>query len=90
MNLANLSINRLVTGLSLFLAFIASAPPSLQNQIPQLFPEKYRGFIALALAFVAFGAHATIPTQKPSLAPPLFQPTASPVGDASGHTPGKS
>jgi len=38
-----------------FLAFIALAPPELQNQIPQVFPEKYRGTIALVLAFLAFG-----------------------------------
>jgi len=65
------TISGILAALSSFLAFIALAPPELQNQIPQVFPEKYRGTIALILAFLAFGfrsyqSHATAdkPPQK--------------------------
>jgi hypothetical protein len=86
----NLSINRIVTYLLGFGTIIALAPPNLQNQIPQLFPEKYRGIIALVLAFATFVAHSTTPSGKPILPPPLFQPPANPQGDGPGHTAGKS
>lgn len=59
--------------------FIADAPPSLQNQIPQLFPEQYRGSIALylhfatALAIYAL-AHFAKDRETPPPAPAITNP----------------
>ncbi|MEI8045600.1 MAG: hypothetical protein WCL11_29600 [Verrucomicrobiota bacterium] len=39
-----------ITGI---LSYIASIPPSLQDQVPQLFPEQYRGTIGLWLRVIA-------------------------------------
>ena len=50
------TISGIVAALSSLLALIALAPPELQNQIPQIFPEKYRGGIALLLGFISFAA----------------------------------
>ena len=42
-------ISGLVSGIAGILSYIAVAPPSLQTQIPQLFPEADRGTIGLWL-----------------------------------------
>ena len=43
-----------IAGLGSFLALIAIAPPELQSQIPQVFPEHCRGGIALGLGLASF------------------------------------
>ncbi len=43
----------LVAAITGVLSYIASAPPELQNQIPQMFPEQYRGTIGMALKIIA-------------------------------------
>jgi hypothetical protein len=47
---------------------IADAPPQLQAQIPQMFPEKIRGYVAIGwqtLAGIAF-IYALIVAHKPN------------------------
>ncbi len=45
-------ISGAVAGIAQILSFVASAPPELQTQIPQLFPESQRGNIAIWLHVV--------------------------------------
>lgn len=50
---------------------IASAPPALQQQIPQMFPEAIRGYVAMTcqtLAGIAF-VYALFVAHKPADAP---------------------
>jgi hypothetical protein len=35
-----------VAAISALVEFVAAVPPELQNQVPMLFPEQYRGTIA--------------------------------------------
>lgn len=60
---------------------IASAPPALQQQIPQMFPEQIRGYVAMtcqtlagiAFVYALFVAHknpdATVTTPAKPIAP---------------------
>lgn len=68
------TVSGIIAALTGVLSFIASAPPELQNQIPQLFPEAHRGTIGLwlrvtaAVATMYFAKSAQ--DQKPPHQPP--------------------
>lgn len=71
-------------------ALVAEAPPELQKQLPQLFPENERGYITLILGFCAYLAHrysarhatlALIAAAAPE--PPGEPPSGPPVSQAS-------
>lgn len=47
-------IGALILGLS---TLIAEAPPELQKQLPQLFPERARGYLVLIFATAAYISH---------------------------------
>ncbi len=60
-----------LAGIGEILGKIADAPPALQNQIPQMFPEQIRGYIAITcqtLAGIAF-VYALFVAHKPADAP---------------------
>lgn len=48
------TISGIIAALASFFALIAVAPPELQNQIPQLFPEHYRGQLVILFGVIAF------------------------------------
>jgi len=52
------TVSGVIAALASFFALISLAPPELQNQIPQLFPEAHRGQITIALGLIAFVAKA--------------------------------
>ena len=58
-------------------SFIAGMPDSISNQLPQFFPEKYRGYIAPLLLIAAYVVHnygSTVKVQdavNPPPAPPI-------------------
>lgn len=59
---------------------IANMPDSISNQIPQLFPEKYRGYIAVVFYVAAYVVHnigATAKVQAAQSSP--VQPQAGAV-----------
>ncbi len=58
MTFSRTTVSGITAALLSFFSLIALAPPELQNQIPQIFPEKYRGIIALLLAFGALAARS--------------------------------
>lgn len=63
-----------VAGIGELLAKIANAPPELQTQIPQMFPEQFRGWISLVcqtLSGIAF-LYALFVAHKPATAPSIL------------------
>jgi hypothetical protein len=78
------------TGVLTILAFIAGAPPSLQNEIPQLFPEQYRGTIALwlhVLQAVAAMYTAHEASQAAPMPPPAAPGLPAPVAETPAAVP---
>ena len=76
-----------IAGIGSILSFIAQAAPSLQNEVPQLFPESQRGTIALWLHVITVVAgiyalhsasQAPTPPAAPATPPPVVpkQPPA--------------
>lgn len=49
-----LPVTRFLGSIGSLLALLALMPKELQNQIPQLFPEQYRGKIGILLALLVF------------------------------------
>lgn len=58
-------------------AYVAGMPDSISNQIPQFFPQQYRGYIGFAFAMAAFTVlHFKKPNQQTE---PVIQPQAGAV-----------
>ncbi len=48
---------KITAGILATLGAIAYAPPALQAQVPQLFPEQYRGYLTFVFGISAYIVH---------------------------------
>ena len=55
--LNKVALSRIGTAILAVCALIANMPDSISNQMPQLFPEKYRGYIAPVMLIAAYVLH---------------------------------